>query len=54
MLGRLRRLSQGIEYRGAFDCHGGLLMARKMRNRRFVEPPARVDIDRVDYIVRSL
>lgn len=54
MLGRLRRLSQGIEYRRAFDCHRGLFVARKMRKRRFVETPARVDIDRVDDIVRSL
>jgi len=54
MLSRLRRLSQGIEYRRAFDCHGWLLMAWKMRKRRFVETSARVDIDRVDDIVRSL
>lgn len=54
MLGRLRRLPQGIEYRRAFDCHGGLLMAWKMRKRRLVETSARVDIDRVDDIIRGL
>lgn len=50
----LRRLAQGVEDRGAFDCDGGFLVTWEMRNRRLAEAGSSVDVDGVDDFVLGL